>query len=278
VSYITLVKIKIPFQCELHHTGFNSLSAIFPRVLEIVESTFPASPSLGKFLFKETVMKMQRRSAVAAALAILAYGATEPKAALAAGAVLNAATTAQSAATLAYWTPDRLASAKPKHITTARTLSPASGVGLATGPTTLVLGAPPTIEYDSAWAEKLLKLSDATSSTNEVSPTAVGTTGPLYPYTIDRLYPCAGSGCPTTSSSYSNVFNFYPYATVGQLFFTEPAGTLSALHRSSASTSLQRLAIACLTATATSIAIGYSYRLITPGSRHLAGGVGHGSS
>jgi hypothetical protein len=157
----------------------------------------------------------------AAALAILAYGTVGTKAALAAGAVLNAATTAQSAATLAYWTPDRLASAKPKHITTARTLSPASGVGLATGPTTLVPGAPPTIEYDSAWVEKLLKLS---SSTNEVSPTAVGTTGPLYPYTIDRLYPCAGSGCPQTSSSYSNVFNFYPYATVGQLFFTEPGG------------------------------------------------------
>jgi len=169
-------------------------------------------------------MKIQRPSAVAAALAILAFGAAEPKSALANGAVLNTATTAQAAATLAYWTPRRLASAIPKHITTARTLSPASGVGLATGPTTLEPGAPPTIAYNSAWAEKLLNLSSDISSDSEVSPTAAGTAGSHYPYTIDRLYPCAGSGCPQVSSSYSNVYNFYPYATVGQLFFTEPGG------------------------------------------------------
>jgi hypothetical protein len=168
-------------------------------------------------------MNIQRRSAMAAALAILATGAAAPKAALASGAVLNAGTTAQAAATLMYWTPARLASAKAKHITAAGTLSPASGVGLATGPDAVVPGAPPTTTYDTAWAEQLLDLS-STSSTSEVSPTAVGTTGSLYPYTVDRLYPCAGSGCPTTSSSYSNIFNFYPYATVGQLFFTEPSG------------------------------------------------------
>jgi len=155
-------------------------------------------------------MKIQRPSAVAAALAILAFGAAEPKSALANGAALNTATTAQAAATLAYWTPRRLASAIPKHITTARTLSPASGVGLATGPTTLEPGAPPTIAYNSAWAEKLLNLSSDISSDSEVSPTAAGTAGSHYPYTIDRLYPCAGSGCPQVSSSYSNVYNFYP--------------------------------------------------------------------
>ena len=158
----------------------------------------------------------------AAGLAILAYGAAEPKAALAAnGAVFTAAaTTAQAVATRAYWTPQRLASAKPLYMTTAKTLSPASGLAAAMGPTTVVPGASPSIAYDSAWAEELLSL----SGSSEVNPAAVGTTGPLYPYTIDRLYPCAGSGCPQSSSSYSNVFNFYPYAVVGQLFFTEPGG------------------------------------------------------
>jgi len=162
----------------------------------------------------------------AAGLAILAYGAAEPKAALAAnGAVFTAAaTTAQAVATRAYWTPQRLASAKPLYMTTAKTLSPASGLAAAMGPTTVVPGASPSIAYDSAWAEELLSLSGSSESSSEVNPTAVGTTGPLYPYTIDRLYPCAGSGCPQSSSSYSDVFNFYPYAIVGQLFFTEPSG------------------------------------------------------
>jgi hypothetical protein len=167
--------------------------------------------------------RLKQMAGAAAGLAILAYGAAEPKAALAAnGAVFTAAaTTAQAVATRAYWTPERLASAKPLYMTTAKTLSPASGLAAAMGPTTVVPGASPSIAYDSAWAEELLSLS---SSSSEVNPTAVGTTGPLYPYTIDRLYPCAGSGCPQSSSSYSNVFNFYPYAVVGQLFFTEPGG------------------------------------------------------
>jgi V8-like Glu-specific endopeptidase len=177
-------------------------------------------------------MKIQQRSAkgllkqmagATAFLAILANGAAGPKTALAAdGAVSTAATAAQAAATRAYWTAERLTSAKPLYMTTAKTLSPASGLAVATGPTTLTPGAPPSVAYDRNWAEALLTLSNSTSS--EVSPTAVGTTGPLYPYTIDRLYPCAGSGCPQSSNSYSDVFNFYPYAVVGQLFFTEPSG------------------------------------------------------
>jgi hypothetical protein len=169
---------------------------------------------------------LKQMAGAAAGLAILAYGAAEPKAALAAnGAVFTAAaTTAQAVATRAYWTPQRLASAKPLYMTTAKTLSPASGLAAAMGPTTVVPGASPSIAYDSAWAEELLSLSGSSESSSEVNPTAVGTTGPLYPYTIDRLYPCAGSGCPQSSSSHSNVFNFYPYAVVGQLFFTEPGG------------------------------------------------------
>jgi hypothetical protein len=174
-----------------------------------------------KILPRSARCRLKQMAGAAAGLAILAYGAAEPKAALAAnGAVLTAAaTTAQAVATRAYWTPERLAAAQPLDMRTARTFSPSSGPAPSTGPTTVVPGAPPTIAYDSAWAEELLDL-----SSSEVSPSAVGSTGQHYPYTIDRLYPCAGSGCPQSSSSYSDVFNFYPYAIVGQLFFTEPSG------------------------------------------------------
>jgi hypothetical protein len=165
-----------------------------------------------------------KQMAGAAALAILAFGAGGPKSALAAnGAVLTAtATPAQAAATLAYWTPERLAAARPVHVTAARTFTPSTGVAAPTGPTELVLGAPPSVPYDSAWAEELVSLS---SSSSEVNPAAVGSVGQRYPYTVDRLYPCAGSGCPQSSSSYSNVFNFYPNEIVGQLFFTKPSGS-----------------------------------------------------
>lgn len=166
---------------------------------------------------------MQGYKKTAAALAILAFAAGGSKSALANGAALSAtATPAQAVATLAYWTPERLAAAQPKDMTAAITFSPSSASAPSTGPTTVVPGAAASIPYDSAWAEELLDLSSLSSS--EVSPSAVGTTGPLYPYTIDRLYPCAGSGCPQSSGSYSDIFDFSPYATVGQLFFTEPSG------------------------------------------------------
>jgi V8-like Glu-specific endopeptidase len=54
-----------------------------------------------------------------------------------------------------------------------------------------------------------------------VEPSAVGSTGQRYPYTISRLYPCVGSNCPS-SGTFSNIWDFYPYTIVGQLFFTEP--------------------------------------------------------
>src|SRR6516165_10614511 len=113
----------------------------------------------------------KQMAGAAAALAILAFGAGGPKSALAAGAVLTAtATPAQAAATLAYWTPERLA-AHPVIGTTARTFTPSTGVAVPTGPTELVLGAPPGVPYDSAWAEELVSLN---SSSSEVNPAAGG--------------------------------------------------------------------------------------------------------
>jgi V8-like Glu-specific endopeptidase len=162
------------------------------------------------------MLDYKQMAGAAAALAILAFGAGGPKSALAAnGAALTAtatATSAQAAATLAYWTPERLATAQPvKNVTTARTFTPSTGVGVPTGPTELVLGAPPSVDYDSSWVEEM------PVRANGVSPAAVGSVGPRYPYTVDRLYPTSGR---TTS----NIWAFYPYEIVGQLFFTEPSG------------------------------------------------------
>jgi hypothetical protein len=108
---------------------------------------------------------LKQMAGATAFLAILANGAAGPKTALAAdGAVSTAATAAQAAATRAYWTAERLTSAKPLYMTTAKTLNPASGLAVATGPTTLTPGAPPSVAYDRNWAEALLTLSNSTSS------------------------------------------------------------------------------------------------------------------
>ena len=164
-------------------------------------------------------MKIQRRAArgAAAALAILAYGGAGPKAALAAdGAVLTAPANRADAALRAYWTPERLASAQPLDVVTANTFEPGDAVAPAAGPTSVVPGASPSAPYDDTLAEQLY----IPSGRDELQTAAVGPNPPRYPYTIDRLYPCSGSGCPTSSSSYSNVWAFYPNEIVGHLYFT----------------------------------------------------------
>ena len=163
-------------------------------------------------------MKIQRRAArgAAAALAILAYGGAGPKAALAAdGAVLTAPANRADAALRAYWTPERLASAQPLDVVTANTFESGDAVAPPMGPTDVVPGAPPSAPYDDSLAEQLY----LPSGRDELRTAAVGSIGQRYPYTIDRLYPCRGSGCPTSSNSYSNVWAFYPYQIVGKLYF-----------------------------------------------------------
>jgi hypothetical protein len=164
------------------------------------------------------MLGLKQLAGAAAALTILASGVAGPKAALAAnGMVLTAAATpAQAAAVRAYWTPERLASAQSLDLLTARTFEPGSAVAPPAGPTSVVPGAGPSAPYDASLAEQLYIPDGGV----EVAPPAVGSTGQRYPYTIDRLYPCNGSGCPTSSNSYSNVWAFFPYATVGHLYFT----------------------------------------------------------
>lgn len=165
------------------------------------------------------MFSLKPAAGAAAALAMLAVSAGDPNLARAAdGAVLTAKTT-DTAATLAYWTPERLKSAQPKLAVSARSFQPSAGVAAPTGPTLVVQGAPPSLAYDPSWGEQLYIPDEEGGLNNDLGlrPQAVGTTGQRYPYTIDRLYPTAGNAT-------SNIYSFYPYAVVGQLFFTEPSG------------------------------------------------------
>ena len=125
----------------------------------------------------------------------------------------------ESAETLTYWTAERLKTAKPKSLTPTTPFSPSTAVAAApTGPGGGMAGSAASAAHDESLAIKLYDVSDTDTDLMlppAVSPAAVGTT--KYPYTINRLYPTAGS---TTS----NNFTFYPYQIVGQLFFTEPSG------------------------------------------------------
>jgi V8-like Glu-specific endopeptidase len=154
-----------------------------------------------------------------AALAMLAVSGGDPNLARAADGAVLAASTTDTASTLAYWTAERLKSARPKHVTSARSFQLSSGVAEPTGPTLVVPGAPPSLVYDPSLAEQLFTPDEEGGLGNDIGlpPAAVGATGQRYPYSINRLYPTAGN-------TVSNVYAFYPYAVVGQLFFTEPSG------------------------------------------------------
>jgi hypothetical protein len=159
---------------------------------------------------------------VATAVALLGIAAGTARA-QSNGAVISVGPSVQSTAaqTLAYWTPERLRSAQPKILTTTRTFTASAGVAQPTGPTIVVPGAPPSVPYNASLAEQLY----LPNTQSGVNTAAVGSTGPRYPYTIARLYPCALMGTLCSSSNlFSNVFAFYPNTIVGQLFFTEPSG------------------------------------------------------
>ena len=144
--------------------------------------------------------------------AALACVAATAAAAQNGGGASMSASLESTAETMTYWTAERLKSAKPKILTTTRTFTPSAATAAPTGPTKVVPGAPPSIAYDGSLAQQIYAPG---ANNSEVQPALVGTG--KYPYTIQRLYPTSGS---TTS----NIFNFYPYEIVGQLFFTEPSG------------------------------------------------------
>ena len=74
-------------------------------------------------------------------------------------------------------------------------------------PSAPVPGAGPTHPYDPALAVQLYT-PKAKAAVRGVTPELVGTGG--FPYTVNRLYPVPGT------------FRQFPYALVGQLFFTIP--------------------------------------------------------
>jgi V8-like Glu-specific endopeptidase len=128
------------------------------------------------------------------------------------GAVLN--NTGAPTAALAYWTPGLMQVAQPKMLTATGTFTPSSATAAPPGPTQVVPGAPPSVPYDGSLAERIDQFYLRNNqSQNGIEPTAVGTGN--YPYSINRLYPTRGSVT-------SNIYTFYPYQIVGQLFFTEP--------------------------------------------------------
>jgi hypothetical protein len=127
-----------------------------------------------------------------AALAVALLGvATGTVRAQSNGAVAYALPSIGSAAaqTLAYSTPERIKSAKPKILATTRAFTPSASVAPPAGPTVVVPGAPPSAAYDPSLAGQLY----VPDNQGAPSPFSVGSTGPRYPYTIARLYPCAGS-------------------------------------------------------------------------------------
>ena len=163
---------------------------------------------------------ISQRIAAGAAAAIALLGGEAGNARAQPNGAVYTAPSAQSAAaaTLAFWTPERLRSAKPKILTATKAFTPSAGLVTPAGPTERVPGARPTIPYDGSLAQQLY----VPDNESGVNPFAVGSTGPLYPYTITRLYP---AGNPNQASSFSNVWANYPFEIVGQLFFTEPSGT-----------------------------------------------------
>lgn len=110
--------------------------------------------------------------------------------------------------TSAYWTPARLAAAKPLVMSSKAAFGSAPESAPAAKPSTPVPGAPPTVAYDPAFAGKFNLFPQAAGTEGAVAPALVGTFG--YPYTVNRLYPDP------------DLYKIYPYSTVGQLFFTIP--------------------------------------------------------
>jgi hypothetical protein len=111
----------------------------------------------------------------------------------------------------AYWTPDRLRNAKPLEM---RLNGPARHGHLqqvVPGARQIFPGAFPTEAYDGSLATTLWEEPKAPNESH-VPPPLVGSSG--LPFTTNRLYP----------QNDTVLYKVFPYATVGQLYFTEPGG------------------------------------------------------
>lgn len=112
------------------------------------------------------------------------------------------------AAVRAYWTPYRMLHAIPKDMRAPGKPDMKHHAAPQRKPR-IFPGAGPTIDYDGSLAKELYPA----SMHREFPQTPLsGTSGQVY--TTNRFYP----------QNDKKLYKVYPYATVGQLFFTEPSG------------------------------------------------------
>lgn len=121
------------------------------------------------------------------------------------------ATADTEAQVLNYWTPDRLRNAKPMLMHVDGTMRHGLAPHVSSSARKTVPGGLPTVDYDGSEAVQLFDPTAAQAKPG-TKPFIVGTGG--LPFTTNRLYPVGDK----------TLFKAYPYATFGQLFFSEPSG------------------------------------------------------
>jgi hypothetical protein len=159
-------------------------------------------PTSRDLLVKAALAGLSAATLGLSALATSALAQTPP--------TLKAATTT-TASTASYWTPARLANAKPLNlIPDLKNVKQVSAFpGKASAP--IPAEPPEKVPFDPAAVLGKSDLLPQTAGTiDEVAPALIGSFGRAY--TTNRFLPISGLG------------KYYPYRTVGQLFFTTPSG------------------------------------------------------
>jgi V8-like Glu-specific endopeptidase len=151
-------------------------------------------------------------SAIPAAFLIGAASTPAIAQTLAAPAPNLAATQDTDAAVRAYWTPERLRNAKPLALSLSGPLRHGHASNISTGARQTFQGAFPTEVDDGTLAMKLFDLPEGNTQTQRTRAPITGSSG--LPFTTNRLYP----------QNDTVLYKAYPYATIGQLYFTEPGG------------------------------------------------------
>jgi V8-like Glu-specific endopeptidase len=146
------------------------------------------------------------------ATVIPAIGLAAPAVAQTTAAAVPAihATVDTDAAVRAYWTPERILSAR--NLDLHMTSMPRHGA-LRTQPKgarQVVQGGLPTVAFDESEMTFLPEQAHADAVAPHAHPDLVG--GSNAPFTTNRLYPV------------SDVYKSYPYGAIGHLFFTTPNG------------------------------------------------------
>jgi len=122
-------------------------------------------------------------------------------------------TEAQMAATRAYWTPERLANARPMLPRVNETAVAAEAASTAIGPPVSFPGKLPTVKIKPQLTNRLYNpaLAQIQPEADGIESQAVGTSG--------ARFTSANSGGP-----FGLFGSFYPHSTTGKLFFTTPTG------------------------------------------------------